>query len=149
MPDPSSRRSKSDKLAFDQVDVAHWADIYKVFETDVAEPQSLNLERYSLGLLRAVQSYKRVLKACFVNFLLSLFLVANKLNALCLLQEVMVEIALEHEVVVVDLLELLHQVLLADDQLDHFLSDGLSDLLDDTLKDNLAVLLLEDNFDIN
>lgn len=79
---------------------------------------------------------------------MSLFLVANKLNALCLLQEVMVEITLEHEVVVVDLLELLHQVLLADDQLDHFLSDGLSDLLDDTLKDNLAVLLLEDNFDI-
>lgn len=148
MPDASSRRSKPDKLPLNQVDVPHRADIHKVFEADVAEPQGLDFKGYSLGLLRAVEPNESVLQAGLVYLLLGFFLVADELDALGLLQKVVVEIPLQHQVVVVDLLKLSHEVLLPDDQLNHFLSDRLSDLFNDTLEHDLAVVLLEDRLNV-
>jgi len=65
-----------------------------------------------------------------------------------LLQEVVVEVSLQHEVVVVDLLQFPHQVLLPDDQFDHLLSYGFADFLDCALEEDLAVVCFEDFADV-
>jgi phage-related baseplate assembly protein len=42
----------------------------------------------------------------------------------------MIEFSLQHEVVIVDILQLPQQILLANNEFDHFLGNGLADFLD-------------------
>lgn len=50
-------------------------------------------------------------------------LIGNAFHAFGLLQKMMIEVSLQHQIVTIDLLKLLQKVFLADDELDHFLGD--------------------------
>ena len=134
MPNASSRSWKPNVLPLHKVNVANWTDVDKVFEADIAKPQSFQLKRDSFGVFLFINSDKSVLEAGIINFFLSFFLADNQLDTLRFFQKMMIKLALQHKIVIVDLLQLFQKFLLTDDQLYHLLGNRLPNFLNYTLE---------------
>ena len=108
VPHPSAWRCKSNILPFNEVNTADWTYIHKVFEADVAETQSLDLKAHSLRLFRLPYSDKSIGQNNLIDFLLYFLAAGDNLYTFGLLQKMVIEITLQHEVVFIDFLQLFH-----------------------------------------
>ncbi len=140
MPNASFRRGKPNILPLYQVDITHRTNIDKILKPNIAEPQSLYLKADPLGIFQIIESYERILKTSLIDPFLRFLLIANMLDNSSLLQKVVIEITLQHEVVVVYFFQLSHQVFLSYYQLYHLLSYGFSNLFDGAFEEDLAIV---------